>query len=415
MQSTTSDQSPSSGGRSFAINLLLALSAVLLTLATLEGCARLVDLRPDTSSVNKIPAWVEEAHLQHDASWLIPIARGGGLGRYFELFEWDRYRFYRVRPNVQLEMIDFTAPAEVRDRTHWHVETNSDGFRDREFDSPAPGPTFRIAAVGDSSTFGWGVDEPSSFVSVAETILAVRHPEIDVEVLNFGTPGHSSFQGLQLLKEVLKEEALDGVWFSFGANDRLPTGTSEAEQYAQRASWVGAVQALLKNSRALQTGVAWRDHWRGPRGVEAVPVPDPGAEVTENVTLEEYAENLRHAAQLAESHGLPFALISSCLDRTGVRAMKRVAREEEVPFVNGLQTMMRRIPELASGNLAADEVARVVEAYGPKSLQRWGSRGWVLMPDRCHPNVVGHRLIGEAIAEVSSAWIPEPRAANRSD
>ena len=95
--------------------------------------------------------------------------------------------------------------------------------------------------------------------------------------------------------------------------------------------------------------------------------------------------------------------------------MKRVAREEEVPFVNGLQTMMNRIPELRSGDLALEEVASVVEAYGAKSLQRWDSQGWVLMPDRCHPNVVGHRLIGEAIAEVTSAWIAERDSATSPD
>lgn len=401
--------------RNLAINIALALAAGLLTVAAVEGLARMIDLRPKPSSDDAIPGWVDDVHLQHDSSWLIPIARGGGLSRYFDLFEWDRYRFYRLRPNIQLDMIDYTAPADVRDRTAWQAATNSAGFRDTEFASPGSNPTFRVAAIGDSSTFGWGVDEPFSFVSVAEAMLAVEHPEVDVEVRNFGTPGHSSFQGLQLLQEVLQDETLDAVWFSFGANDRLPTGMSEAEQYARRASWIGAVQAVLQNSQAFQTGVAWRDYWRGPRGVDDIPVPDPGEEVRENVTLEEYSENLRQAAQLAEAQGLPFALISSCLDREGIRAMKQVAREEEVPFVNGLQTMMSRIPELQSGDLASEEVASVVEAYGAKSLQRWGSRGWVLMPDRCHPNVVGHRLIGEAIAEVTSAWIAERESAASLD
>ena len=415
MQSTTSDQSRVSGVFRLAINLLLALGAVLLTLATLEGCARLIDLRPGTVESDEIPAWVEEEHLRHDSSWLIPIARGGGLGRYFELFEWDRYRFYRVRPNIQLDMIDFTAPAEVRDRTGWQVETNSQGYRDGEFDRPGAEATFRVAAIGDSSTFGWGVDEPAGFVSVAERLLAAEHPDLEIQVLNFGTPGHSSFQGLVLLGEVLRAQDVDAVWYSFGANDRLPTGISEQEQYARRASWIGALEAVLQSSHAYQTGVAWRDRWRGPRSVEDIPVPDPDREVRENVTLGEYSDNLRQAAQLAVARGLHFAFISSCLDRAGIRAMKRVARDEDVPYVNGLQVMMSRIPELAAGELAVDEVASVLEAYGDKSLQRWGSRGWVLMPDRCHPNVVGHRLIGEAIAEVTSAWVEDRQGSSQGD
>ena len=396
-----------SAGRNIAINLSLGFAATFLTLAAVEGAARLVSLRPSSDSADTVPAWVEEAQLQHDSSWLIPIARGGGLGRYFELFEWDRYRFYRLRPNLQLDMIDFMAPADVRPRTGWRVETNSVGFRDSEFERPESHPRFRIAAIGDSSTFGWGVDNSASFVSAAERRLAAAHPNLDIEVLNFGTPGHSSFQGLMLLREVLEEQDIDAVWFSFGANDRLPTGISEEEQYARRSSWLGALESVYQASHAYQTGVEWLNRWRGPRGSEDIPVPHPDEEIRENVTLIEYTENLRKAAELAQSRDLHFAFISSCLDQVGIRAMRQVARQQGVPYVNGLQTMMSRIPELASGNLLADEVARAVETYGRRSVQRRDSQGWVLLPDRCHPNRVGHQLMGEAVANVTSAWISD--------
>jgi lysophospholipase L1-like esterase len=401
--------------RNLATNIALALAASLLTLMAVESLARTVDLRPSRDDADAIPTWVEDAQLQHDSSWLIPISKGGGLGRYFELFEWDRHRFYRLRPHLSLDMLDYTAPAEVRHRTGWRAETNSDGFRDGEFEPPEARPSFRIAAIGDSSTFGWGVDEPASFVSVAERKLAAEHPHLDVEVLNYGTPGHSSFQGVVHLREILEAEDIHAVWFSFGANDRLPTGVSDRDQYARRASWAGALQVVLQRSQAIQTGVEWRNHLRGSRSVEDIPTPEPGASITENVTLDEYTDNLRQAAQLTKSQGVPLAFISSCLDREGIRTMRRVAREQDVPFVNGLHTMMRSIPELESGDLLADEVASVVETYGHRSLQRWDSKGWVLMPDRCHPNRVGHHLIGRAVAEVASAWIPDGQGSDRLD
>lgn len=391
--------------RDLAVNLALALAAGLLTLAAVEGLARLIDIRPSSGGPNSIPAWVEEVQLQHDSSWLIPIARGGGLGRYFELFEWDRYRFYRLRPNLEMQMIDFMAPADIRHRTGWRVETNSSGFRDAEFERPPPRPSFRIAAIGDSSTFGWGVDNEVSFVSAAEQRLAAAYPHLDVEVLNLGTPGHSSFQGLVLLREVLDEHDIDAVWFSFGANDRLPTGISEREQYARRASWLGALESVYQSSYAYQIGVEWLNYWRGARDAGDIPMPDPDADLRENVTLSEYKDHLREAARQAQDQDLHFALISSCLDEVGIRAMRQVARKRKVPFVNGLQSMTRRIPELASGNLLAGEVARVVETYGRESLRERGGRGWVLLPDRCHPNRLGHLLMGEAIAMMTSAWI----------
>jgi lysophospholipase L1-like esterase len=62
---------------------------------------------------------------------------------------------------------------------------NSLGFRDHEFGPKAA--RLRIAALGDSFTFGWGVDLKESWPKVIEGNL--RADGLEVEVANLGVPG----------------------------------------------------------------------------------------------------------------------------------------------------------------------------------------------------------------------------------
>jgi lysophospholipase L1-like esterase len=77
------------------------------------------------------------------------------------------------------------------------VSTNSLGYRDRE-----PGPKdpnrYRIAVIGDSFTWGQGIEVQERFTNLIEASLGPRY-----EVLNFGIPGHDMPEHLQVLARVL--------------------------------------------------------------------------------------------------------------------------------------------------------------------------------------------------------------------
>jgi lysophospholipase L1-like esterase len=68
------------------------------------------------------------------------------------------------------------------------VQTNSLGFRDRNFDLSKK-EKFRILAIGDSFTYGWGVETDQSWPKVLESRL--RTSGYDVEIANLGKPGGS--------------------------------------------------------------------------------------------------------------------------------------------------------------------------------------------------------------------------------
>jgi lysophospholipase L1-like esterase len=77
------------------------------------------------------------------------------------------------------------------------ISTNSLGYRDRE---PAAKDSnrYRIAVIGDSFTWGQGIEAPERFSNLIESSLGPRY-----EVLNCGIPGHDMPQHLEVLDQVL--------------------------------------------------------------------------------------------------------------------------------------------------------------------------------------------------------------------
>ncbi len=66
------------------------------------------------------------------------------------------------------------------------VHVNSLGLREREL-SKKPTQAYRIAAIGDSYTYGWGVKAEETWLRLLENSL--RDKGYDVETINLGKPG----------------------------------------------------------------------------------------------------------------------------------------------------------------------------------------------------------------------------------
>ena len=118
---------------------------------------------------------------------------------------------FDLRPNLNLRF----QRAQVR--------TNSCGLRGPEISVQKPPNTFRIALLGDSFTFGWGVEEHQSFAAQMEEVLN-RHfgSKKKVEVLNFGVPGYSTFQEVARFEELGLDFSPDAVVVFFIENDYGP-------------------------------------------------------------------------------------------------------------------------------------------------------------------------------------------------
>ncbi|MEC9374746.1 MAG: SGNH/GDSL hydrolase family protein [Pseudomonadota bacterium] len=133
------------------------------------------------------------------------------------------------------------------------VKINSDGMRDSEY-TIERNAKHRIAFLGDSLTFGWGVDKVDTFESQLEVILSKTQP---TEILNFGHGNFNTQQQVSLFKKTgLKYQPDQAVVFYF---------INDAEVTPVRSNWLwlshlrsvtflwSRIRGLLTRSNSGQT------------------------------------------------------------------------------------------------------------------------------------------------------------------
>lgn len=114
---------------------------------------------------------------------------------------------YELRPNLDIKF------------TGVQVQTNSFGMRNPDVTVEKPERVKRIALLGDSFAFGWGVPENQDFAHVIEDDLNKKDPNQTFQVLNFGVPGYSTFQEVEVFKEKILQFNPDAVLVFFIDND----------------------------------------------------------------------------------------------------------------------------------------------------------------------------------------------------
>jgi hypothetical protein len=80
------------------------------------------------------------------------------------------------------------------------ANVNSLGFRGPEFE-PGTKAQSRVVAIGDSYTYGWGVEDSQAWPKVLETEL--RRRGIDVEIANLGRPGAGPDQYARITEDAM--------------------------------------------------------------------------------------------------------------------------------------------------------------------------------------------------------------------
>jgi hypothetical protein len=80
------------------------------------------------------------------------------------------------------------------------IVTNELGYRDTTLGSSKLGP--RVLALGDSVTFGWGVEAEQAYPQIVEEILREQLAPLPVDVVNAGVWGYNTLQHLQALRQL---------------------------------------------------------------------------------------------------------------------------------------------------------------------------------------------------------------------
>ncbi|MDD5431856.1 MAG: SGNH/GDSL hydrolase family protein [Candidatus Omnitrophica bacterium] len=102
-----------------------------------------------------------------------------------------------------------------------NAEISSQGLNDRYYSLIKPQGVYRIAVIGDSTSFGWKVGSENSFPKILERRLnegkSQRYDRY--EVINFSVPGYNTAQELAVLKEKVVKFNPDLVILCYCSND----------------------------------------------------------------------------------------------------------------------------------------------------------------------------------------------------
>ena len=153
-------------------------------------------------------------------SSLLAVALAEGIVRVFDplgISYYEEMKRYR-RALVPDEELVYKHPA------HWNtvlqgvsVSTNEYGFRDSTIEAKQPGE-LRILMLGDSITFGWGVDAARTFARRLEPMLGdALHRR--VRDINTAVAGYNTEQELAVLRRYYRVLAPDVVVLVVVSND----------------------------------------------------------------------------------------------------------------------------------------------------------------------------------------------------
>ncbi len=139
---------------------------------------------------------------------------------YFETLETVQRTHSEISPYPYIGHVPERGSVKTFRTSEFHttIKINSMSMRDDEYPVQKPVGVKRIAVMGDSFVFGWGVENKDVFTKLMEK----EHLK-NTDVLNFGVAGYSSYQAFERLKrDALKFQPDIVLFFLYGFPDGYP-------------------------------------------------------------------------------------------------------------------------------------------------------------------------------------------------
>ena len=298
-------------------------------------------------------------------------------GRYMafltrELFQFQWYLpdpevFWKLRPSAAIPSGACYPSTDDPELYRGAYRTNSDGFRDDEFDASRAPREIRIVCLGDSCTFGVGVPREATYVRQLGDMLNKRHPQRHFRTFNLGVTGYSSLQGLRVLRRTGLALSPQLVVAYFGWNDHFPCVYYTDSEQKLDPPWKVHLQAALRASRLYQA----LERFLLDLKYECKEQERP------RVPLGEFEENLREIVRLARANGAEALLVTAAPLRSD---------ELHSRYVSVVRVVAKNTGALLA-DVEADLSARPLE-----ERERFFIKG-----DSVHPNAAGQALIARLI------------------
>lgn len=311
---------------------------------------------------------------------------------WMRYFEEAPYVGYRLKPDLNIRIFNTVNKREVTKGHKVSIYSNSLGFRSPEISPKKESGTYRIVFIGDSTTFGWGVNQDERFSELLQKRLNVEAKCNRYEIINLGIPGYTSLHALHSFTRFAIPYSPDLVICSFGANDSKPI-TKNGKKILEnngRMEWLRYFLLKFKTYQLLRK-------WLVERANPFDRVGKPGnIEKTEPVaSIAEFTQNLQAIIEQARQHHARVAFLSLCCPVDYWETMAKVARENGLPFIDGMNVLIRGVEPVRAGKRFPEMAAALRTLMGSRALSQMPML--YTTSDTCHPNAIGHRLLADEI------------------
>ncbi|MDH3283883.1 MAG: GDSL-type esterase/lipase family protein [Acidobacteriota bacterium] len=305
------------------------------------------------------------------------------------MLRFDRRLVWKMRPGMDRDFVDIFSPAPsneewlsagkrffpklpdwAEDNPVWNISINSAGFRDDEFRDMDPTSSFRVVCVGASWTFGSNIGQDDPYPQQLEARLKSRFPGADVDVVNMGVAGYSSYQGLELVKTTVLGLDPDVVVISFGGVDGQLSGWRDRDALIRSSTPRARVRGVLmmlelpklvhyvvKRFTTEDELLGKRLRTRAARAERTHTVDiDRLLQRSVRVPPDEYETNIREMIRLTREHGAePVLLFTDLEGQAGLPGPLEIrywGRLEEISASQGVPLVDTR-PIIADAQRAA--------------------------------------------------------------
>jgi lysophospholipase L1-like esterase len=335
-----------------------------------------------------IPSWMQELDPAVLEKYQRFVAEQGFVNEDVYAYQPDLRYGYKLKPDIAITVRNYSTAFVVDKLPPWTIISDTAGYRVPAKSQIEPEAS-TLYVLGDSSSFGWGVDYEKSYPSLLVDKLNARGSSAQYELKNLSLPGFSSFQGKLLWQELSEVKKGDWVILSFGLNDASPAVRTDQRQYESRNSLTGRVSWSLRQVLLFR----WmRSLWM------SLPEPPPrqNKNIGKRVPLNQYRKNFETLIEEIRNKGAKPLWVSVCNFAEYQDAAIQTAGDKKITFFNfpsALEPFLSTVHDLFP-----DLFVTYFEAYGEE--MELDPMQVFLFPDRCHPNEIGHGLMAEVLFKV---------------
>jgi len=333
----------------------------------------------------------------------------------YSMYDSDRTLFWKLKPNFSERIYNFMSPLILTpalkelgliDKARFHTKVGPHRYAGVKFNKKKEKGVFRLICLGDSNTFGWGVNPDESYPLMLARRISEKLPQEKVEVINMGVPGYSSLQGKVLTEEQVSLLGADLVIVEYGFNDRWMVARSDNDQlegacgFMNEATYYAGKSRIITGLRYLAEKVLLKGEANKKDVGNLTPeeIKKLLAERIRRVNPKEYKDNMTAICGALQKAGSKVVFLDFYSMGGWGDSLRAAAKECDVKVIDGEKYINDLLDKIIKKEPACEEHTKwALSIYGQRACDI--EPRLYLYNDNCHPNAYGYELLGDYVAD----------------